>query len=118
MQHYMHIGLGFKANLLTDAIIEAIVADQYCLPELKQAGLWVVSYTEDYETKDWATVVVKDYGEMGDAGKFVYLTELLEKSDKLKLTKAEQVKVKELFDKYGISHLFEHIKPIVYSEMY
>ncbi len=118
MQHYMHIGLGFSAHLLTKDQADAIWSQTPHMPEYETIGLWLIPFTEDYEGKDWATIVVKNYGEIEQAGKMALVSDLTEKAAKFKLSKDEKIFVENKFKEFGISHLISEIKPIIYSENY
>lgn len=118
MQHYIHIGLGFSAKLLTDIQVDSIWDRTTNMPDEKVIGLWLVPFTKDYEGRNWATIVVKNYGEIGNAGKMATISELTEKAHKLNLSKKEQKFIDEKFAEFGISRLISEIKPIIYSENY
>lgn len=76
MQHYIHYGLGFKGELLSDNEYDYL-RDNLTFPEdTGEIELNFYSLTEDFEGKNWGVVIVKDFGELGDCGKMLTFNEL------------------------------------------
>ena len=63
MQHYIHYGLGFEGSLLSEEEADVLLSTN-------SDNVRLISFTEDYESRDWASVVVKDCGEITNSGKF------------------------------------------------
>lgn len=120
MQHYIHYGLGFNAKLLTDAQFKTIVEKTNAWYEEGDIHLCFIPFTEtDYDEKSWGTVVIKDCGEIPNAGKMVSMKEMNALCSKEMVMSPEtQKKIKEELRKYGLSKLFDKIEVIIFSDNY
>ena len=118
MQHYIHYGLGFSASLLTEEQANHIY-DNMSWPNTDEIAANIVSFTEGYEGKDWATLVLKDCGELGKVGKFAtfqYLKKICSKEVIIDLPTKSLIE-KELA-KFNISDLYDYVEVIIFSENY
>jgi hypothetical protein len=112
MQSYIHAGLGFHGDLLTDAQYEDIVQDEVSAEN--GVGVTFRSFSEDYEGKSWGTVVVFDFGSTGIEGKLICDFSTIHKE--INLDQRQQIS--DILESRGLGHLIAQVKPIVYIDNY
>lgn len=118
MQHYIHYGLGFSGSLLTEQQAEYL-QENITWPKTNEISVNIVSFTEDFEGHDWATVVVKNCGSIGNSGKmntYKDLQKLVSKEIIIDLPTKELI-LKEL-TKANLQHLIDEVTVIIFSENY
>lgn len=118
MQHYIHLGLGFSAEILTKKQADDIYLNSTHDRIETDIGLKLVPFTEDYEGNSWATIVVKDFGAISTHGKMDYIDSITNQANNFKLTPKQLIQVVNMLKEFNIEHLLEKIKPIIYSEHY
>ena len=115
MQNYIHYGLGFSASLLTEAQAENIYNNCSCA-NTDEIAVNIVSFTENYEGKNWATLVLKDCGTVGKAGKlstFQDLKKICSKEVIIDLPTEKLIR-KEL-EKFNILELYDSVEVIIFN---
>lgn len=120
MQTYIHYGLGFSGKLLTDTEYNLIENNNYStMSKIGKVRLDFKSFTEDYEGKEWGTVVLLPLGEIPEEGKMIGLEELTKLISKHKII---DVPTKDLIlaelEKFNIAHLIDKVEFIIYSNNY
>lgn len=120
MQTYIHYGLGFSGKLLTNSEYKYIENNNYSsMSKIGKVRLDFISFTEDYEGKDWGTVVLLPLGELPEEGKIIGLKELTKLISKHSII---DVPTKELIlselEKFNIGHLIDKVEFIIYSKNY
>lgn len=119
MQHYIKYGLGFNADLLTDKEANYL-SSNLSKPPTHEIGLNLISFTEVNEIdKDWATVVIKDCGVIPNCGKMASFEQIKKLCSKETIidTPTKQKIMTEL-EKHNLTHLFDKIEVILFSECY
>lgn len=116
MQHYIKYGLGIDSKYLTEEEIENIYhngVDTY-----QTIGLEFISFTEDYEGKDWGTVVVKNFGSLPHSGKMATYQEIKQLCAKEEIiTKEDKQAILEVLKQYNIEHLIDKVEVLIYSRV-
>ena len=118
MQHYIHYGLGFSGSLLTDKETDYLL-EHMTWPDTDEIAVNIVSFTEDFEGRDWATVVVKDCGPIGNAGKMATYRDIQKLASKeiiIDLPTKELI-LKEL-TKANLQHLMDEVTVVIFSTNY
>lgn len=115
MQHYFHYGFGFKGEVLTESEEELILSAK----EGKEGTCFVQlqSYTEDYDGRDWAAVVIQDLGEVPNAGKMLLGSEVLTLINKANLQKSDK-EILNALKELGLEHLEQYVEFILFSSHY
>ena len=108
----MYYGLGFEASLLTSKEFDDIYENCHF-----EKGLHIESFTETNKVeKDWATVVIKQLGELENAGKMATFQQIKNKLSKEVII---DVPTKEYImaelKRNNIEHLYDKVQPIIYS---
>lgn len=117
MQTYIHYGYGFNAKLLTDEEFEYICQHTDHLG--KQIELNCVSFTEGDGDKDWATIVLEDFGEIPNHGKMVGFSDLRKLVEAHSTIEREKnaLYIQEMV-KFNISRLIPKLEIVIYSVNY
>ena len=117
MQHYIKYGLGIDSKCFTEEQVENIYYNGQ--KTHKRFGLEFFSFTENYEGKDWGTVVVKNFGEFPNAGKMATYQEIKQLCAKEEnITKEDKEAILEVLKKYNLEHLIDKVELIIYSDNY
>lgn len=117
MQHYIKYGLGIDSKYFTEEEVRSIYAEGE--ETYKRFGLEFFSFTEDYEGKDWGTVVVKNFGEFPNAGKMATYQELKQLCEKEQhITKEDKEKILQVLKQYNVEHLIDKVEVVIYSKLY
>lgn len=117
MQHYMRYGLGIQSKYLTKKEVENIYSNG--INAYKKIGLEFISFTEDYEGKDWGTVVVKNLGELPHSGKMATYQEIKQLCEKEEIiTKEDKQAILEVLKQYNLEHLIDKVEVVIYSDNY
>ena len=118
MQHYIHYGLGFSGSLLSDKEADYLLENMTC-PDTNEIAVNLVSFTEDFEGRDWATFVIKNCGAIGNSGKmetYKNIQKLASKENIIDLPTKELI-LKEL-TKAKLQHLIDEVTVIIFSKNY
>lgn len=117
MQHYIKYGLGIDSKYLTEEEVKYIYYNE--LDTYKKFGLEFISFTEDYEGKDWGTIVVKNFGELPHAGKMATYNEIKQLCEKEQIiTKEDKETILNVLKQYNIEHLIDKVEVVIYSKVY
>lgn len=119
MQYYIHYGLGFCGSLLTNEEADILYDSCFGCSNYEDIGVSLISFTEDYEGKDWSTVVLKDFGEVSNAGKmvtFADLNKLCSKEKIINLPTKEKILVE--LKKHNLEHLVDNVEVIIFGNNY
>lgn len=118
MQHYIHYGLGFSASLLTDEQADNIINNR-SWPDTGEIAANIISFTEDYEGKDWAAFILKDCGTLGDTGKFSTFQNIKKLCSKeVIIDLPTKALIEGELAKFNISHLYDNVEVIIFSQNY
>lgn len=117
MQHYIKYGLGIDSKYLTKEEVENIYyngVDTY-----QTIGVEFVSFTEEYEGKDWGTVVVKNFGSLPHSGKMATYQEIKQLCEREQhITAEDKEKILQVLKQYNVEHLLDKVEVVIYSKMY
>jgi len=118
MQAYIHYGLGFPGDLLTDD--EYAVVDDLCnFPDIGEIKIRFRSYTEGNEGKNWGTVVLQDLGELPNAGKLCTLRELKTlTSPHVIVDLPTRAAITAELASVGLTHLVDKVELIIFTVTY
>jgi hypothetical protein len=110
--------LGFAGSLLTDKECDYLL-EHMTWSDTNKIAVNLVSFTEDFEGRDWATVVIKDCGAIGNSGKMATYREIQKLASKEVII---DLPTKELIlnelTKANLQHLIDEVTLIIFSTNY
>lgn len=116
MQHYIKYGLGIDSQYFTEEEILTIYSDGQ--ETYETFGLEFFSFTEDYEGKDWGTVVVKNFGEFANAGKMATYQQIKQVCEnEQNITKEDKELILQILKEYNVGHLIDKVEVVIYSKL-
>jgi hypothetical protein len=118
MQTYIHYGLGFPGDLLTDNEFSTVDGLRN-FPETGEIKIRFRSFTESYEGKDWGTVVLQDLGELPNAGKLCSLRELKTlTSPHVIVDQPTRTAIAAQLASVGLEHLADKVELVIFTANY
>jgi hypothetical protein len=113
MQSYIKVGYGFSGKLLTDSEYEKIVFDD------DSDGVKFVSFTEDYDGKEWGTVVLHSIGEIANYGKMSTAAELMSLfSQHEHISQENRKRFDDVLEALQLAHLKNEVTLVLYTANY